>query len=504
MPEPAPTSLVDARQITVSFGGIPVVSAVDLDLRPGEVVALLGENGAGKSSLMKVIAGVYSPDHAEISVLGHPVDIRSVSDARGHGIAMVHQELNLVENLSISENIALGREPRNIIGVVDRASSRDQAELALAQVGCTKNPRTIVRGLSIADQQLVEIAKALAQDEVRVLLMDEPTSSLTEEQTHQLLDLIRRLRDSGYAIVITTHRIPEAFAVADRIVVMRDGRKVVEFFADDPEATKEAVVAAMIGRELNALFPDKRSNRGDPVLEVEGYSGGIVEDAALVVHRGEILGLGGLVGAGRTELARLIFGCDPKTAGRIRIDGADKTIRSPGEAMAAGLGFIPEDRKRDGLVLGFDVEKNISLPNLPQWSRFGVVSLRELARKATEAITSYRVRTRTHRQEVGTLSGGNQQKIVLAKWMMTERRAIILDEPTRGVDVGARQEIYRTIDEIARRGVAILLISSDMEELIGMSDRIAVMASGRIRGVLEQDEVSAARIFALASQLEEA
>ncbi len=495
--------VLSARGVTVAFNGVRVVKDVDIDLRGGEVVALLGENGAGKSSLMKVLAGVYSADHAEIVMGSEPVTIESVADARRHGVSMVHQELNLVGNLSISENIALGREPKGALGVVvDRSTSIRQAREALDEVGSLADPRTLVRRLSIAEQQLVEIAKSLAQHEVKVLLMDEPTSSLPEEQAQALLALIRRLRGAGYAIVITTHRIAEAFSVADRIVVMRDGAKVSEFNAHDSAVTRDAVVHAMIGRELTALFPDKRESPGAPVLEVSGLWGGMVEDVALTVRSGEILGLGGLVGAGRTEVARLIFGCDPRSKGSICVDGLEQQIRAPRDAVEAGLGFVPEDRKQDGLVLGFDLEKNLSLPNLPRWSRGGVISLRDLADRARRAIADFGIRARSHRQSVGTLSGGNQQKVVLAKWMLSPRRVLILDEPTRGVDVGARHEIYRVIDDVARSGVAVLLISSDMEELIGMSDRIAVMAKGRVQGVLEPDEISARKIFELASRME--
>jgi ribose transport system ATP-binding protein len=497
--------ILRARDVTLSFSGVRVVDSVDLDLHAGEVVALLGENGAGKSSLMKILAGVYLADSADISVDGSPVTIDSVRRARAHGIAMVHQELNLVDNLSVAENIALGREPRWGVpasGIVDRRASASEAQRALDLVGSHVGPRAIVGRLSIAQQQQIEIAKALAHDEVQVLLMDEPTSSLPEEQAQELMDLIRALRDAGHAIVITTHRIPEAFSVADRIVVMRDGKKVAEYDAHDPAVTRSAVVNAMVGRELTALFPAKRTPGDRVVVEVDGVSGGMVHDVSFTVAEGEIFGLGGLVGAGRTELARLIFGCDRRSAGSIAIDGIPRFIRNPRHAVRAGLGFIPEDRKREGLVLDLDIEKNLSLPNLWGWSRAGILPLKELAGRARGIIETFRVRSRSHRQLVRTLSGGNQQKVVLAKWMATPKRALILDEPTRGVDVGARQEIYAAIDQIAASGVAVVLISSDMEELIGMSDRIGVMAEGRMQGVIAGNEISQARIFELASRLE--
>jgi ribose transport system ATP-binding protein len=504
--EIARPEIVRASGMSISFGGVRVVDNVDLVLHPGEVVALLGENGAGKSSLMKMLAGVYVADRGTIVVDDEEIAVDSVRRARACGITMIHQELNLVDNLSISENIALGREPRrgpNALGVVDRRESLQQAGAALREIGSHLDPRYQVGKLSIAQQQIVEIAKALAQDNVRVLLMDEPTSSLPEEQASDLVDLILRLRETGLAIVVTTHRIPEAFAVADRIVVMRDGSKVAEYDAHDSSVTRDSIVNAMIGRELTALFPDKRTKIGPPVLEVTGMSGGFVEDIDLTVREGEIFGLGGLVGAGRTEFARLLFGCDKRTSGSILIDGREKSIRGPRDAVRAGMGFIPEDRKREGLVLGLDIEENYSLPNLPEWSRFGILSLRALSRRAQSAIASYRVRARSSRQLVRTLSGGNQQKVVLAKWMATPKRLLILDEPTRGVDVGARQEIYRAIDEIAASGVGVLLISSDMEELIGLSDRIGVMADGRLQGVLAHEQATQARIFELASKLEE-
>jgi ribose transport system ATP-binding protein len=499
------TPFLSARDVTLSFSGVRVVNEVGLDLYEGEVVALLGENGAGKSSLMKILAGVYTADQAIVKVRDEQVHIDSVRHARMHGISMVHQELNLIDNLSVAENIALGREPRwgaRHSGVVDRRAAMTEAGEALAQVGSPINPGTLVRRLSIAQQQQVEIAKALAQHDVRVLLMDEPTSSLAEEQAQELVTLIKALRDAGRSIVITTHRIPEAFAVADRIVVLRDGRKVAEYDAHDPNVSRESVVNALVGRELTALFPTKRPRRGSEVIELDGISGGIVQDVSFSVSEGEIFGLGGLVGAGRTELARLVFGCDRRSAGVVRIDGVVRRIRSPRNAVRAGLGFVPEDRKREGLALELDIEKNLSLPNLWGWSQFGVLSLKALARRARAMVDTYRVRSNHHRQLVRTLSGGNQQKIVLAKWMATPKRVLLLDEPTRGVDVGARQEIYAAIDKIAATGVAVILISSDMEELIGMSDRIGVMAEGRLQGVLEGDEVTQARIFELASKLE--
>jgi ribose transport system ATP-binding protein len=490
---------------TKSFAGIRVVDAVDLTIRSGEVIALLGENGAGKSTLMKVIAGVHAADAGAIRIAGEPVDIVDVRAARAHGIAMVHQELNLTENQTVAQNIALGRVPTRgpaALGLVDGRRVEREARAALDAVGSRVRPGDIVGDLSIAQRQQVEIAKALAQADVSVLLLDEPTSSLPEEQAEELLVLLRRLRDQGIAVVITTHRMEEAFGVADRIVVLRDGAKVGEFDARAPEATKDRIIETMVGRTLTALFPDHRTPGDEVVLSVEGLSGGIVDDVSFDVRRGEIFGLGGLVGAGRTEAVRLLFGADRRSRGVTRLHGSAVRIRSPRDAVRLGIGLVPEDRKAQGLVQLQDVAANVALPNLRSWQRFGLIRMRRLGDAVADAIRAFGIKTRGPNQIVSRLSGGNQQKVVLAKWLAQPLTLLILDEPTRGVDVGARADIYRQIDDIAARGVGVLLVSSDMEELIGLSDRIGVMAEGRYMGTLAAADVTQEAILRLASNVE--
>jgi ribose transport system ATP-binding protein len=490
---------------TKSFGGVPVVRGVDLDIRSGEVIALLGENGAGKSTLMKLIAGVHEAESGRMLFNGEPVAVADVRAAQGLGISMVHQELNLTENQTVAQNIVLGRAPTigpRVLGLVDRRRVYDTARAALDVVGSSVDPRAVIGDLSLAQRQQVEIAKALAQTDVSVLLLDEPTSSLPEEQANDLLALLRRLRDQGIAIVITTHRMDEAFEVADRIVVLRDGEKVAEFDAHAPDSTRDRIIETMVGRELTALFPDHRSPGDEAVLTVRGLTGGIVDDVSFDVRRGEIFGLGGLVGAGRTEAVRLLFGADRRSSGAIALHGRPVRIRSPRDAVRLGIGFVPEDRKAQGLIQLQDVEANVALPNLRSWQRWGIVRTRVVRAAVQSAIRSFAIKTRGPQQPVSRLSGGNQQKVVLAKWLAQPLSLLILDEPTRGVDVGARADLYRQIDEIAAQGVGILLVSSDMEELIGLSDRIGVMAEGRYMGTLAAADVTQEAILRLASNLE--
>jgi ribose transport system ATP-binding protein len=498
-------ALLTLAHASKSFGGIRVVKDVDLEIRPGEVIALLGENGAGKSTLLKMIAGVVRPDSGELTLRGVAATIADVRAAQSAGIVMVHQELNLTDNQSVQQNIFLGREPRRgpaWFGVIDRRALAREAQRVLDIVGSTVSPKALVGELSIAQQQQVEIAKALSQPEVSIMLLDEPTSSLPEEQANELLELISSLRDRGLAVVITTHRMDEAFAVADRVVVMRDGTKVIEFAAGDEGMTKNRVIQEMVGRELTAIFPDHRQPTPIPVLEVAGLSGGIIHDVSFEVRRGEIFGLGGLVGAGRTETVRRIFGADRMSAGSLVLNGQPIVVRRPLDAVRLGIGFVPEDRKTEGLVQMLSVRENIAIPNLRSWTRLGFLSLARVREAVRRLVAELSIKVRNGNQPVLSLSGGNQQKVVLAKWMAQPLKLLILDEPTRGVDVGARAEIYRHIDQIAAQGVGVLLVSSDMEELIGLSDRIGVMAEGRLRGILEGDRITQGNIMTLASQLE--
>lgn len=488
-----------------SFGGIRVVTDVDLHVTPGEIIALLGENGAGKSTLLKMIGGVHQPDSPAISLDGKAVNIADVRTARSYGIAMVHQELNLTDNQTVQQNLFLGREPRSglagALGFIDQKRMASEAQAALDIVGSRVDRDMIIGELSLAQQQQIEIAKALSQTDVSYLLLDEPTSSLPEEQANDLLGLLRRLRDRGLAIVITTHRMDEAFTVADRIVIMRDGEKVSELRSGDEAMNKNSVIEKMVGRELTTLFPGHRAESGEALLEVSKLTGGIVNNVSFEVRKGEVFGLGGLVGAGRTEIVRRIFGADRSSSISLKLNGKHVTINHPKEAVVLGIGLVPEDRKSEGLVQLLSVQANIALPNLRDWSAWGFIDFKRLHDTVAKFIGQLNVRLRAPAQAVSSLSGGNQQKVVLAKWMAQPLKLLILDEPTRGVDVGARSEIYRHIDEIARSGIGILLVSSDMEELVGLSDRIGVMAGGQLTGILAGDEISQKSILKLASKL---
>lgn len=487
-----------------SFGGIDVVKNVSLEIVPGEVIVLLGENGAGKSTLLKMIGGVYEADAIEIQRGGVSLIIRDVVAARAAGIAMVHQELNLVDTQTVWQNIFLGQEPisgARAFGMIDSARARKEAQLLLDQVGAAVSADALVRDISIAQRQQVEIAKALSQAGVSILLLDEPTSSLTEEQAGDLLEVIRRLKSQGIGVVLTTHRMDEAFSIADRIVILRDGEKIAEVRADDPNITKTSIIEQMVGRTLSTLFPDHRTPSEERIFEVEGLTGGIVEGVSFDVRRGEIFGIGGLVGAGRTETVRRIFGAEKSTSTVMNLNGKPISIRNPGQAVRAGMGFVPEDRKTDGLVLIQSIADNIALPNLRSLGRFSWVRSGLHSKLATRFVEKLGIKTRQTTQAVWQLSGGNQQKVVLAKWLARPLQLLILDEPTRGIDIGARSDIYRLIDEIAASGIAVILVSSDMEELIGLSDRVAVMAGGRIVDILSGDDITQPRILTLASQI---
>jgi ABC-type sugar transport system ATPase subunit len=493
-----------------SFSGVPAVRNVDIAIHPGEVVALLGENGAGKSTLLNVMSGVYRRDRGTIRRRGEEVTLHSPRDAQGLGISLVHQELNLVPNGTVAENLLIGREPVRpfpvrVFGAVDRRRRRRQAQEALARVHAEIDVDAKVSRLSVAQQQLIEIAKAISAQGTEVLLMDEPTAALPEENVRELLELIFALRDRGLAVVMTTHRLTEAFAVADRIFVMRDGERVAEVRGDDEDATQEQVIRWMVGRPISALFPDRtgeRASRNGAVLQVRGLTSDAIADVSFDVGVGEILGFGGLVGAGRTELARCLFGADRRRAGEVRIDGKPVSIASPADAVGAGIGLLPEDRKSQGLIQDLAVRHNVLLAGLDAAGRFGSLRVRDVERLATRSMRRFDIRARSDRQLVRHLSGGNQQKVVLAKWLLRPLRVLILDEPTRGVDVGARAEIYDIVREVAASGTAVLLLSSDMEELMGLSDRVAVMAGGRITALLEGTDISSERILASASELQ--
>jgi len=471
--------LVHARNISKRFGGIQALDGVSLTLHAGEVHGLVGENGAGKSTLAKIIGGVYQPDHGDLLVDGQPVRFPAPRDALAIGIATIAQELALVPERSVMENVFLGVEPRRF-GVVQTRELRRRYDALAARTGFGLRADALVGDLRIAERQKVEILRAMARD-ARLILMDEPTASLTADETERLLAIVRRLAAEGTAIVLVSHFLEEVLAVADQVTVMRDGRIVRTAPAADE--TVESLVAAMIGRRIELAFPPLPLIAADApiVLKAEGLSRrGAIEDISLEVRAGEILGLAGLVGSGRSEIARALFGADRLDAGRISIDGNPVTIRTPRDAAAAGIAMLPESRKEQGLFMERTVRDNATIAMLPQLATGGVVDAGRERRVAQDAIATFDVRTPSIEAPVATLSGGNQQKVLFAKWLLLRPKILLADEPTRGVDVGAKRQIYELLTTLAKEGMAVLLISSEIEEVLGLSHRVLVLRAGRI------------------------
>ncbi len=466
--------------VTKRFGGVVAVQDVDFELFPGEVHALVGENGAGKSTLMKIVDGLYEPDEGVLEVNGETASFSSPRDAEAAGIAMIPQELDLFPELSIAENLFVGRKrPRTGWGGLDWGAMQEEARRRLDTLDVALDVTTPVKGLSAANGQIVAIARALVGD-ARAVVMDEPTSALTEREARQLFGIIEDLTSEGVGVVYISHRLEEIFEIADRTTVLRDGRHIATAPASELDA--EELVRLMVGRPLNELFTRHSHDPGDVALEVRGLGrSGEFEGVDLSLRRGEILGLAGLVGAGRTELAQAIFGINPPESGEIHIDGKEVRIRSPQAAMNNGVFYVPEERRSQGLILPFSIKNNITLSILDRISRFGFVPRSE-RRTAERFMGELSIRGAELSDPVARLSGGNQQKVVVAKSLAREPSVLLLDEPTRGVDVGAKSEIYRLIDGLAREGMAILLISSELEEVLSMSDRILVMREGRVSG----------------------
>jgi len=485
--------------ITKRFPGVVALHNVSLWLKAGEVLAVMGENGAGKSTLMKVLGGVYQPDEGEISIGGNVVSLGSVREAKTQGIALIHQELMLAPNLDITSNIFLGNEgvKAGLLGPLNRRAMNVKAAELIARVGLRMPVTTDVSRLTAGQMQMVEIAKALST-KARIIIMDEPTSSLASAESEQLFKIIHQLRSDGIGIIYISHRMGEVLELSDRITVLRDGRYVGDL--DREEATHDKIVAMMVGRELsNQYFPPKRDRTGgEPVLEVEELRvPGAPSPASFTARRGEILGFAGLIGAGRTELMESIFGVRPALSGRMRLLGRDYLPKTPRDAINAGVYLAPEDRKKHGLVLPMSVAQNTSLPNIRSYAAFGRLNRRAEQVVAEKGVERLRTKTPSIRQAVVNLSGGNQQKVVLAKWLAMDPKVLILDEPTRGIDVGAKAEIYRHMAELADQGITILMVSSDMEETIGMSDRVVVMHERRLKGVLERHELTQLAIAGL-------
>ncbi|MGV3719353.1 MAG: sugar ABC transporter ATP-binding protein [Actinomycetota bacterium] len=494
----AHSPLLDMRGISKYYPGVVALNEVRFDVLPGEVHALCGENGAGKSTLMKILAGAETKDRGEILLGGKPVNIHSPQDAMERGVNIIYQEFNLVPHLSAAENIYLGREPGAAVpGFINFKKLYADAQAVMDSLGVAVDVRAEVSRLSVAQQQMVEIAKATSRNSV-IIAMDEPSATLTDHELRNLFELIRGLRSKGVGIVYISHRMEEIFDICDRVTVFRDGQYVgTKRIA---ETNREEVIRMMVGRELKESIPKRPAQVGEPLLEVKGLTRkGVFEDISFTVHRGEIVGIGGLVGAGRTEVARAIFGADPIDAGEIRFKGKVVRPRSPREAIELGIGLVPEDRKSLGLILNMAVRENTTLANLDILAMLGFVNRKKEREVAEKYVKDLRVRTPTIEQEVRNLSGGNQQKVVLAKWLFTGSELLIFDEPTRGIDVGAKIEIYELMNDLVARGEGMIMITSELPELLGMSDRILVMHEGRISGELSRAEATQEKVMQLAT-----
>ena len=488
----ADAPVLQMRHIRKTFPGVVALDDVDFDLRRGEVHILLGENGAGKSTLMKILSGAYQKSAVQIVFDGQDVEIKNPKHALTLGISTIYQEFNLIPHLSAGENIFLGREPR-WFGLIDQRAIFQAATRALKGLGLTLDPHKLIKELKVAEQQMIEVAKALSLD-ARILIMDEPTAALTEHEIKELFAIIRSLRDKGVSIVYISHRMEELFEIGDRVTVLRDGRTVGTY--DVREMSKSELIRLMVNRELTELFPKERAELGPEVLRVEGLNtqGGL-KDISFSLRKGEVLGIAGLLGAGRTELARAIFGLDKIASGTISINGSPQRIGSPRAAINSGIGFLTEDRKSQGLVLPLSVKENLCLASVDKFSRWGLMNAQEEQQAADRYVKDLRIKTPSLNQKVVYLSGGNQQKVVLSKWLCCKSEVFIFDEPTRGVDVGAKAEIYQLMNRLTASGVAIIMISSEMLEVLGMSDRILVMRGGRITGEFSAAEATQERVL---------
>ena len=499
MPESASRDpVVRLRGVSKKFPGVIAVDGVNLEIMPGEVHVIAGENGAGKSTLMKLLSQVERPTEGTIEVSGEPVEFHGPRYAQELGVAMVHQEFALASHLSVAENLFLGREPMRF-GLVDRRAMRRRAEELLQKVGLKTDPDRLVSTLTVAGQQRVEIAKAV-DGQPKVVIMDEPTATLAEKEIEDLFAVMRDLTSRGIAILYISHKLDEIFRISDRVTVMRDG-KVVDTLPTG-ELDEEKLVRLMVGRDVGNLYPKPEVEIGDVVLKVNGISRGrTLQDCSFEVRAGEILGFAGLVGAGRTELARAVFGADRKDSGTVEIDGKQLRLKTPQQGIDAGIGYLTEDRKGEGLALELGIDKNITLASLPM--RGGFISLEREQRTANRRRDELNIRTPSVRRKVRVLSGGNQQKVVVAKWLETRGRVLFFDEPARGIDVGAKAEMFGLIGALASQGRAIVLISSYLPELLNMCDRILVMREGRVAGEIERSEFSEERIVALATGAKE-
>jgi rhamnose transport system ATP-binding protein len=498
-PPPVPLALVDTAK---SFGSVKALQGLSIELRAGEIHALVGENGAGKSTLVKIIAGVHRPDSGQVLVDGIDTRFSGPADAQRAGIAVIYQEPTLFPHLSVAENIFMGRQPLGAARRIDKARMRRESDALFARLGVHIDPDRPANGLSIADQQLIEIAKALSLD-ARVLVMDEPTAALSGFEVERLFTVARTLREQGTTILFISHRFDEVFALCDRITVVRDGAHI----STDPtfELDVDTVVRRMVGRDVDTLYPKTETERGEVLLEVDGLnSPGNFAEVSFQVHAGEIVALAGLVGAGRSEVVRAVFGIDPYTTGAVRVDGRPLRPADPNAAMKAGLALVPEDRRQQGLVMDMSIERNSTLTRRWSLSRMGLLT--RSAERAETRKWGERLQLKAGKLTdlVSTLSGGNQQKVVLAKWLSTVPKVLLIDEPTRGIDVGTKAEVHRLLSSLAGEGLAIVMVSSELPEVLGMADRVLVMHEGRITAEIPREQADEEAVMYAATGQKEA
>ena len=493
-------TIVSMQGICKSFPGVKALDNVHFELRSGEVMALLGENGAGKSTLMKILSGVYTRDSGTVEIFGKSYDDLSPKQAQQLGVAIIHQELNMCPHLSVAENMFLGREKMRGL-FVDHRAMEAEAKRILDDLRINISPDEIVGNLPVSKQQMVEIAKALSIN-AKVLIMDEPTSALTAKEIDELFRIIRQLKASGCGIVYISHRLEELQHIVDRVTIMRDGQYITSM--NFKETTMDEIITGMVGREIKEQFPRVQCNRGEKVFEVRGLNAGrMVRDINFELYAGEIVGFAGLMGAGRTETTRAIFGVDPKESGEVLLDGKPVSICCPADAIKAGIVLAPEDRKKDGLCTKLPIRENIALPNLDLLCNgLGVVNRKKEDAMCRKAVQELKIKTPNVEIDAGGLSGGNQQKVVVGKWLARDSRVVIFDEPTRGIDVAAKVEIYNLMNQLKQQGIAVMFVSSEMPEVMGIADRILVMCDGRITGEVMARETTQAEILTLATRFE--
>jgi ABC-type sugar transport system ATPase subunit len=488
--------ILEMRNISKTFPGVVALDGAGLVVNKGEVHILLGENGAGKSTLVKIISGAYQKTGGEIFLYGEKTEIKSPKHALESGIGIIYQELNLIPYLTAAENIFLGREKTDRFGLIDKNSIVESAGQLLGELNIELNCDLPIKYFGIAQRQMIEVAKALSLN-ARILIMDEPTSALSDAEIKQLFAAIRKLKANGVSIIYISHRLEELFEIGDRVTVLRDGKNAGTKYISD--TSKEELIRMMVNRELRELYPKRKAKKGEEILRVENLSSeGKLKNINFTLYRGEILGIGGLLGSGRTELARALFGADKIDDGDLFIKQAHVKIKSPGDAINHGIGFLTEDRKSQGLVLVLSVKENVSLSNFKPFSKFGIINFKKEKENADRFLKSLRIKTPGLNQRVINLSGGNQQKVILAKWLSSKADIFIFDEPTRGIDVGSKTDIYHLMNQLAEEGVAIIMISSEMLEILGMSDRVLVMREHSIAGEISSAELTQEKIMKLA------